>query len=163
MTTPWKVLVQALSEAALAFARQLSPTSTNTSPPPSTTQETSPAPDPMSMMTMMREMLREERQETRRLVLGLVYPQISTPTSQNGSSPIQETSDDPWQEYDQMALSPELEAVTRREAEETEVQRSLKERAVLQGRLREKQQEYLDLLEQSGSDPGPWQGASAEE
>jgi hypothetical protein len=117
----------------------------------------------MSMMTILRTILKEEREETRKLVLGLVYPTPSTPTSQNGSSPLQETPDDPWREYDQMALSPELEAVTRREAEESELQVSLRERAVLQGRLREKQQEYLDLLEQAGSDPGPWSGVSAEE
>lgn len=160
-------IIRALSEAALAFARHLSPTSTPTSLPPSTTPDPSPAPDPMSMMTTLREMLREEREETRKLVMGLVYPALSTggpTTDQSPSDPLMVSpTNTGWEPYDAMPLSPELEQVAKREAEEAELQRLLRERAVFQGRLRELQEEEARLTEEAGSSLGPWVGARSDE
>jgi hypothetical protein len=65
-------------------------------------------------------------------------------------------------DYDSTPLSPGIEAVLEREAEETEEGRLLRERAVFQERLAELQAEELRRQSQNGSadsSPGPWSGS----
>ena len=62
-------------------------------------------------------------------------------------------------DYDSTPLSPGIENVLAREGDEDQLQASLKERAVLQERIRELQDEQIlqmdrDTSEQSS--PGPW-------
>jgi len=111
------------------------------------------------MMRMMTETMKSQAEQTRRLVTQLMWPQLASPTT-NGSEPTDSIQQaDPWEMYDRMPLSPELEAVSQREAEEERYQASLKERAVLQGRMRELEERELELLEQDSSGPpGPWDG-----
>lgn len=146
---------EALSDAALAFARRLNPTSTPSSPPPSTTP--APTPDLTSMMTMISEMMTKQMGETRKLVMGLMYPSGESRTTNSQSIPMETSTADPWQPYDAMDLSPELEAVMAREAQENEYERSQRERVALQARLREAQAEELRLLEDQSE--GPWSHA----
>jgi hypothetical protein len=116
------------------------------------------------MMTTMKEILREEREETRKLVMGLVYPTYPSAQSNGSVSPPVDTPpQDPWQEYDQMSLDPGIEAVLARESEEERLQALLRERAVSQGRLRELQEQERRLMEAEGSSLGPWLGGPSGE
>jgi hypothetical protein len=160
MTTPWTTLSRALSAAALEFARRLSTTSTTDSPPPkSTPDQTSSESEVLAMMKMMTETMTAQATETRRLVTQLMWPQLTGPTSTSQTQPELMEAPDPWAPYDAMELSPGLQAVTQREAEEERFQASQRERVALQGRLRELQEREMELLEQDSSGPpGPWDG-----
>lgn len=154
-------LLSALGDAALAFARRLSPTSIPTSPPPNTTPAPTPF-DPTSMMTMMKEMMENQAKETRRLVMSVLWPQGVSPTTPSDQSAlVVEQMEDPWAPYDAMDLSPELKAVAQREAEEDQLQAFLKERAVLQGRMQALQEQERVMMENQdlGSGTPPWVGA----
>ena len=69
-------------------------------------------------------------------------------------------------DYDSTPLSPGIEAVLSREVEEDQLEASLKERAVLQGRMREILEDQERQMDQSTLDdfsPGPWSQESASE
>jgi hypothetical protein len=108
------------------------------------------------MMKMILEAMKQEREETRKLTMNLLYPmqQVVTPAT----GPIVEEQPELTYDYDQTPLSEGIQAVLDREEEEDRLRVLMKERVGLQGRLRTLQEEELRATEEQNSSRGPWDG-----
>lgn len=103
----------------------------------------------MKMMMTMKEMFSEERKETRALVLDILQGR----QMQTSQPVIGQMQRELLTSYDAelTPLPAELDAVMAREAAETEQATLLRERAALQSRLTELQQEMTSLSDSEES------------
>lgn len=109
-----------------------------------------------SMMKTMIEALTTELTETRTLLRNVVLPQTLPGSYQQQNGSQEQVQQAIAYDYDQTELSPGIQGVLQREAEEDEQLRLLRERAHYAGRLRELQEEEQRRLEEASSSQGPW-------
>lgn len=143
-----------------ALAQRMSRMSTQTSAPPTTSPSPSSAAESESTMTSMMktmiEALTTELTETRTLLRNVVLPQTLPGSYQQQNGSQEQVQQAIAYDYDQTELSPGIQGVLQREAEEDEQLRLLRERAHYAGRLRELQEEEQRRLEEASSSQGPW-------
>lgn len=151
----WGILSLGLVGAVVALAHRMSRMSTPISPPPRSSPDPSgPTESATSMMKTMMEAMAREREATTSMVMKLLYP-MQTVTPSTPPPPFEEQPELTY-DYDQTPLSPGIAAVLEREAQEDELLPLMKERAVLQGRVRALQEEEMRLAEEQASSRGPW-------
>lgn len=128
--------------------------STRDSPTPSTTP-TPTSPDVVTLMTMMKEMTETRDKEISRLVTSLVFGVQPQPTT--GLQETSPTPNDLLTNYDDdsIPLSPGIEQILDREANETVLGALQKERRELQEHIAELQQARLDQLASEDSSQVP--------
>lgn len=136
-------------EAVIALIE--SHTSTPTSPT-QPTKQTHSSDDLLTMMKMMSEMFRESQTQMRDMVLDILQGRATQPTSMQVIAPTPNEMPMNFDD-DSIPLPPGIEAVMAREAEETQQQALLRERAALQERLAELTRERNLLYESEDSSP----------
>lgn len=162
---PTVVILVALSSMATGCCAGLllrtSRMSRPSSPPPSTSP--TPISDEVWISTMrtMMEMMGSSQRETRELVTALVLGrEPPRQTSERATDETPSESSLTW-DYDQTPLAPGIEMVLEREAKEEELRAGMRERAGLQQRLSQLQEEWMASQTAETLSPGPWQSPSS--
>jgi hypothetical protein len=113
------------------------------------------------MMTMMTNLMTASQRETRELVTQLVLGRPGQTISEPETRPMLPESPVSW-DYDLTPLDPGIEAVLEREQTESELAVGMRERAALQQRLSQLQEELITQEATQNLSPGPWQSVPSD-